>query len=810
MTDVMDPSHWGTAFGLAEAPLFGDGEHRYPERHRVLLDGGTGTFMISVADLPEASTAASWAWSSDVTHHVGIGPDVVTVLRWDQAGPARTFTRRSVETQLETFYTFLLNDGIERGRRVVRHMIDLFQSVRAAVAASNAPDQASLGVFLLALEDLERDRHDERVVSSPPPPPPDDLAPAVYAELRRGRLGVELERFGRAHVGARALDLHVALSIRHAGGLIFQQAHFELLQPADLDLLGQARGGKLGPSRGGAHFTPPAIARSVVEQALSGVDGLLDKQELVILDPACGSGAFLHEALRALRRCGFAKTIRVFGRDISLPAVTMARFVLDRALADWTGHKVTLDVSVGDSLAEPLPEADLVVMNPPFAAFATLAPIQREQMRSILGKAYNGRPDLSMAFVTHAMTALRRGGALGCLFPASLLSLTSAAEWRRGLAERAGMRFLASIGDFGLFDYALVQVAAAVFVHGSGDRQVLTLWTANDAGATGNALRQLRKSQALGPGAEESKSWRLGKISTTRLAARPDWRLRPPRIDRLLEELNEAVPTTVAELFRVQQGIRTGANEAFLLADAEWWTLPESERAYFRPAVMNASIQDGRLETALRVFYPYRNGRSVFATEADVAEAVPTYFERHLMPHQAALAARSTVAKRGGSWWALSWQRGFDTGGKARVISKYFGGVGGFAVDVGSDVAVVQGHSWYPNAGLVRAATAWSNVVSPGFVAAYGALFNTGLFSTLLDAFSAPVAGGQYDLSRRYVDSINLPDFGALAAAANRDVVIGLERLGADIRANDPGWAAAANEAAAAAYGLDLAYFMAP
>ena len=153
------------------------------------------------------------------------------------------------------------------------------------------------------------------------------------------------------------------------------------------------------------------------------------------------------------------------------------------------------------------------------------------------------------------------------------------------------------------------------------------------------------------------------------------------------------------------------------------------------------------METAEYIFYPYREGRPAFASKSEVAEAVPIYFERHLKPHQATLAARSMTAKGGKSWWALTRQRGFETGGKARVISKYFGGVGGFAVDFGSDVAVVQGYSWYPEADLVRASTAWSNMISPGFVAAYGALFNTGLFATLLDAFSAPVAGGQVPTS---------------------------------------------------------------
>ena len=411
MIDLGDPASWTGTFGLAEAPTFGDGEHRHPEQHRVLLDGGTGTFMLSVGDLPDASTAASWAWSSDVTHHVGIGSDVVTVMRWDQTGPARTFTRRSVATQLDAFYTFLLNDGVERGRRIVQHMIELFQSVRAAVNTLDAPDEASLGTFLLALDDLAQ--VSDGAQPRPLPLSPHDPARELYATLRQGRLSVELERFRRAHVGSRIMDLHAALSIRHAGGLIFQQAHFELLRPPELDLLGQARGGKVGPSKGGAHFTPPAVARSVVEQTLASVEGLAGKNELVLLDPACGSGAFLHEALRALRRSGFPGLIRVTGRDISPPAVTMARFVLDRALADWRDHKVTLDIEAADTLAEPLPSADVVVMNPPFTAFAALTAGQREQMRNILGKAYKGRPDLSMAFISHAITALKPGGALG-------------------------------------------------------------------------------------------------------------------------------------------------------------------------------------------------------------------------------------------------------------------------------------------------------------------------------------------------------------------------------------------------------------
>lgn len=811
--DLDDPDAWATAFGLAEVPLFGAHENQRPENHRVLLDGGNGTFMLSVSDAPDPTTAASWAWSSDVVHHVGVTPDQVTLVRWDQAGPPRRFSRRSVASRIEAFYEFLLNDRVERGRGIVDHMVELFRSVRAATNHIGAPDEGSLGAFLLALDDLAGRGH---VLSGESPPVlKDDPAREVYSRLRNGPLEVELDRFRRTQVGARPIDLHASLSVRHAGGLIFQEAHFELLRAPTLDLFGHAGRAGVGPSRGGAHFTPPPIARSVVEQTLSSIGGLSGRDEIAVLDPACGSGAFLHEALRALRRSGFGGRIVLMGRDISEPAISMARFVLAHAAADWPGSRVKLDLRAGDSLMGDLPHADVVVMNPPFVATAKLSAAQREQMRRILGTAYKGRPDLSMAFISHALAALKPDGALGCLFPASLLSLEGASEWRRALADRGGLRFLATFGDFGLFEYALVQVAAAVFTAGSArDDHLTTLWTSNDAGATGAALRQLRRARASGAAEENAKMWRIGRASLQRFGLRPDWRLRSPRMEILLKELDEAVPTRTGDLFQVRQGIRTGANEVFLLSASDWDALPSAERRFFRKAITNSAIRGGRLEPSEYVFYPYSKGRILFGSEREALASLPTYFERHVLPNSTILKARSTVSRGGQPWWSLTRFRSFETGGKPRVVSKYFGGVGGFAADLGGDLAVVQGQSWYPLASLARASAAAAErmpeEVSGGFVQGYAALFNTRVFATLLDAYSAPVAGGQYDLSARYVDAVNLPDLGALFDdSARRAVVVALERLGREVRADEVRWLEEADQAAAQAYGMSLDGFIA-
>src|SRR5260370_21642346 len=124
----------------------------------------------------------------------------------------------------------------------------------------------------------------------------------------------------------------------------------------------------------------------------------------------------------------------------------MAIFFVKSGAADSRRKgQINIDVKRDDSLDDRLPAADVIIMNPPFVAWSALDTKQREQMQRILGSRLQGRGDLSMAFVSHALDALKTGGALGALFPASLLSLESDGAWRRDLLDRYDLRFIASL-----------------------------------------------------------------------------------------------------------------------------------------------------------------------------------------------------------------------------------------------------------------------------------------------------------------------------------------------------------------------------
>lgn len=762
--DLSSPSEWADLLGLALTPLFGRNE--LEGDHNVLLDGGYGSFALSVGDqrIWKDRSAADWSWSSNLPHHVTVTPDAVAVVRWDKPEPD-IFTRSSIANQMGQFYRYLTKDRVRSSQRVTDHMLMIFRRVRALVADAQMNDDRSIDAYLQFLARAISLSH----------PCTEARQPYVGSESLLESLaptGVEslLEELTCRSPSALPLALKPSLAVRHAGSEIFQEAHFELCRTStSLDLFGYidpARSKRI--TRGSTHFTPPALARSIAEQALAHLPDLKEHERLTILDPACGSGSFLYEALRALRRCGFRGRLTLIGRDTSRPAISMASFVLQIARADWSPEAgCEIDIQQADSLAAELPQADVVLMNPPFVAWPALTTEQREQMQDILGVHLHGRSDLSMAFVSRALETLTAGGVLGTLLPGSLLTLHAAEAWRKHLLDQADLRLIASFGDYGLFSYAQVNVAAAVLMKPRSDRDrqesVEALVAINEAEATGDALRALRLGQ-LHTSPENPplrKSWRLFQTTPKKLARQATWRLTSPKTEEALRQLvqmGRAVP--IGDLFSVRQGVLTGLNSAFLLTESQIAKLPTREHKWFRPAIMSDSIRNGEIQSRHRVFYPYTETeqRLAITNEAVLVKLLPAYFEGYLHPVRIRLENRSEVRQaRQSYWWSLTRPRTWALDAGPRLVSKYFGKPGGFAMDLDARYIVVQGYAWLPK----WTATSPKQLPLEDALAAYMAIMNSTPFGRLLEIFAPHVAGGQFNLSPRYVKHMPIPDLPA-------------------------------------------------
>lgn len=771
---------WSQRFGLAQSPMFASEEDRAGGDHDVLLDGGHGSFGLSVVEeRPDPAAAAGWAWSSDLPHHVAITKSDIQVVRWDAAADAQIYSLDSVNRDLDGFYRFLCRDRLRSNRTVVQHLINLFGRVRSLVAHARLPDDRAIDAFVTILGDL--------IASEDAPADATTFGlPDDAAELRAALGGPSLEETLRdirsAPAALSALTLHPSLAIRHAGGQLFQEAHFDLVRAPPPDMFGYVDTATAEPSsRGGTHFTPPALARSIVDHTILQVEDLPGRPELTISDPACGSAAFLHEALRGLRRVGFDGALRIIGRDISGPAIAMARFTLTLALRDWKpAGGAVLDLAVGNSLAAPaFPTADITVMNPPFISVIAQTPEQKAQLRAVVGDKAGSRGDYSMAFVTKALDALADGGAMGTLFPANLLTHEAATPWRERLASEGNVRLLASIGDFGLFSQALVHVACAVIAKGQPRRDEFTaLVTGNEPGATGDALRELRKTHGVPPAiANGDRQWKLFATDAAVLDRKLPWRILTPRQRALLDALEAAQTPTVGSLFDIAQGVQTGNLKVFLLDDYAFRQLGLSpkEKRYFRDALMTDSIEDGRIVKVYHLFFPHERDGPLFADEASVAAAVPTYYRAILKRNEPALKARASIVRANrADWWGLMHPRSgtFAFDSRPRIVSKFFGAEGSFALDPDARYLPSTGHVWTPkrdfpalqqdeglDAEIPREVSEGVNEFALAEVLrAYVALLNSRAFMRLVSFRSVTIAGGQFDLSSRFISPVFLPD----------------------------------------------------
>jgi adenine-specific DNA-methyltransferase len=179
----------------------------------------------------------------------------------------------------------------------------------------------------------------------------------------------------------------------------------------------------------GAFFTPPLLARYVVDWAIR-------SPEDDVLEPSCGEAAFLLAAagrLDALGSVAHGSKGRLDGVELHADSAAEAE-----ALLHATGHEA--EVTVGDFfLVEPEQRYDAVVGNPPYIRYQNFSGKARIASRKAAlqaGVSLTGLASSWAAFTVHSALFLRPGGRLGLVIPAELMSVNYASEVRRFLMER--------------------------------------------------------------------------------------------------------------------------------------------------------------------------------------------------------------------------------------------------------------------------------------------------------------------------------------------------------------------------------------
>lgn len=743
-------SDWAKRLGLTANSLFGFEAPR-ARSHFVLLDGVGASFLLSEdASLDRWGEVLDCTWSANVRTHVHASSDQITITRLN-ARESETFSRRSVEARLPEFLEFIEKSSKRGPLTSVEHVLTLFRKHKDTVGEGRERDwYIASFLYLLALSQT-------RETSQAGTPTPDvlrtfriDLNAFDPTDITSDY--IERFLFELRHSTATDRRLLSALTVRHAGGQLFQEAHSEALSPpGQLQFWGLSGGGarRFDLSQG-VYYTPPGLARTLSDLA---IQPHLHKSEVVISDPACGSGLFLCEAIRALQRAGYRGRVRLTGIDLSHTAAHLARFCLASAQLDWPGADITWDVRVGDYLQSKLDRSpDIIVMNPPFLAWEAMSKEMRAEVGTQLGPVFAGRPDLSMAFIAKALRELAPNGTTATLLPRGVLESKYGQQWRASLLHDAELRLVAVFGESNLFRHATVSVGAVLFQKTPSNEPTLTLWADQRPQSADRALRALRQTwpNLVAVDDPEEMSFKILPRPSSDFTGGTRWLPTPNALGALLDIIRESCPTKVGNLFDVEQGIKTGLNEAFIVTNQNLQEIAPQEREWYRPIAGGSDIRGGDIQSNRYIFYAV----DAFESEDEFFERAPTSAQR-MEPYKSALQARRRMNPK--LWWEPIWPRKPLAKGGPRILTKMFGSIDLAAPDAAGRYLPLQAYAWVPH---------WKNIGvadDPKFREAalriYTRMLNSRVFYLIRREFSTTLAGGQLDLSPKNTNDIPLPTF---------------------------------------------------
>lgn len=374
------------------------------------------------------------------------------------------------------------------------------------------------------------------------------------------------------------------------GGVL--KTRFETLRAkheADATGAGTARKALVDPNAYDLHALNAPQRKALIRFWEAWQDELM---KLRILDPACGSGAFLIEAFDQLYAVYEISNTRLeelrgqrtlfdldrqilqhnlYGVDLNPEAIQICQLSLWIKTAARGKILTSLDHSIregnsviSDSSVHPnafnwqtaFPEVfaqggfDVVVGNPPYIRQEWLAPFKPYWERRF--KSYHGVADIFVYFFEQGFEVLRPGGRLAFITSGSWVRGNFGAPFRKFLSQSARMESMVDFGEFQPFEDAEMI------------RPSITILSKNQPGGEMRLFKWL--SSGRPPEALSEEIVRAPTVGSRRLGEGA-WELETDSVSSLREKLSTG-GTTLTDLIKspINRGITTGCNEAFLLS----------------------------------------------------------------------------------------------------------------------------------------------------------------------------------------------------------------------------------------------------
>lgn len=728
MNDLKNIGTWESNFGLLPIKL----NPLFQVDKFLMLNGGLGDFCLKTSSIggEDIQSIFQESWSTNTKNFLFIDEDSIEVTNWHD-NKIEKISNNKIEFNLNQFYKYLSSKSYKTQNDVVPFILDIFRQLRNITFEKQDSSEAINLLFHLLIS-LEEDYTKIDVATW-------DISETKFPD--KFEYFVEL-----VNQGVRGIKPNLDLILRHTAGILFQEAHREVIYfNPQRDLFGGVSS-KLEArmdAYSSIHYTPQYIARSIVENVLKSLD--FTKNELTILDPSCGSSEFLIEILKQLKNKDYRGRITVKGFDSSDSAIRTSKFLLSYENRKQWGNSITLDIrKVKDSLVEDWGRNDVILMNPPFISWELLKDKEsRDNVSEILNNVVKrSRPNQATAFFYKATQSLNDDGIVGCVLPTSIFNSEIYSELRGKLNEELSFKLLAKLGNY-VFEDALTDVSLFIAANNHSALLPKLIWTKNEKGIVQDALREFRKMNANNEQSVNNKNFSIYTPPYFPILNNT-WKVISLSENDFIKELDifhkAGKLSTISDIFSINQGALLGIKNIFKISTEEYNLLPIEEKKYFRPILTNNSIRTGKITIYEYVWFPYDKNGLIFKKERELVAL--DFYNSRLLPNKDILEKRTGITH----WWSLTRPRNWQFIKEPRLYSSRFGSSNSFGFDKKGDCVIEEGNAFIPKKEFQMSDYYF-----------YLACFSSNIFDLLLSIYSKPIMSG-YDIGKIQIKNIPIPN----------------------------------------------------
>ncbi len=506
----------------------------------------------------------------------------------------------------------------------------------------------------------------------------------------------------------------------------------------------------------GVVLTKPHVVSLILD--LAGYSPERDLAHTALLEPSCGHGAFLEQAVerlilsaRKFDRPPDNLELAITAYDIDPAHVDLARKIVHQTLLKHGFPQTSAAafsrkwVNCGDFLLAPQERRfDFVVGNPPYVRIEQLSPLLQEEYRRRYLSLYD-RADLYVAFIERGLNLLATDGVLSFICADRWILNKYGAPLRQLLSERFKVGAYIDLHRASPFDSDVIAYPSIFTISPgkTGRVHVGTLKTASPEECAVLVQQHRRNEPLQTPNVSLTlyDSWFTGS---------DPWVISSPEHLEALRDLERRFHP-IESTARIGIGVATGNDKVFIVDKTA-----DIEADRLVPLVMRSEIENGRVTRASRFVI---NTFDIDGRPIDLA-AYPR-LRRYLDDHAAQIKRRHVARKNPNAWF-----RTID-----RVYPELVSVPKLLIPDIaGSNEVVFDQGRYHPHHNLYFVTSEiWDIEVLGGLLSSRVALF-------FVWSYAVKMRGGYLRFQAQYLRRIRLPDPESLPSGLSKSIKIAFRK----------------------------------